>query len=124
MNRDTMGFAAALSAAAQTGLLARLLERGDTPAGHAAALGLDARATERVIDVLVAYDGVVRDGEIVRMAPACAADLTRAPGGAAQALALWNHVPQFLKTGAPLSRCATWRSSVTRIEGSRLSVTP
>lgn len=102
MNRDTIGYAAALSAAVQTGLLSRLLERGDTPAGHAAALGLDARATERVLDVLVAFGWVTREGETVRMTPQIATELAQSPGGAAQAIALWQHVPQFLKTGAPL----------------------
>ena len=101
MNRDLLGHAAALSAAVQTGLLTRLLERGDSAAGHAAALQLDARATERVLDVLVAFGWAVRDGDSVCAAPDVAADLARAPGGAQQQMAMWSYVPQFLRTGAP-----------------------
>lgn len=104
MNRDLLGFAAAASAAAQTGLLARILEHGGTPAEHAAALGLDARATGCVLDVLVAFGCAERDGSSVRATDAFAADIRRSPGGVPQLLALWNHVPEFLRTGAPLVR--------------------
>jgi len=102
MNRDFLGYAAALSAAVQTGLLLRLLERGDTAAGHAAALQLDVRATERVLDVLVAFGWALRDGDTVHAAPEVEADLRQSPGGVQQQMAMWTHVPVFLRTGAPL----------------------
>lgn len=105
MLRDIMGLSAVVSAAAGTGLLARLIEGSTAPAAvHAKALDLDPRATALVLDVLVAFGAARREGDAIGASPELIATATGSPGGATNLLAMWGHVPTFLRTGAPLLR--------------------
>ncbi len=98
---DLMGFAAALSAAASTGLLGRLIEGPARSAEeHARTLTLDPRATGLVIDVLVAFGLVARTSAGV-VATDALGELARSPGGTQRTIAMWSHVPEFLRTGRP-----------------------
>lgn len=101
---DVLGYTAALSAAVSTGLLAQLIEGAPrTPAELAAAANTSPRATALVLDVLVAYELALREGERVTAAPALRA-IGDAPGGIHRALAMWGYTGQFLKTGDPFIR--------------------
>ena len=120
MNADILGFAAALSAATQTGLLLQLAGTPRTAAEHARIASLDARATERVLDVLVAFGVVVQTGDTFAASPWLASQLERSPGGPQNMAALWLHVPEFLKTGQPFikmdaAREATYQNVVAAL---------
>jgi 2-polyprenyl-3-methyl-5-hydroxy-6-metoxy-1,4-benzoquinol methylase len=95
--------AAALSAALETKLLAALLETSRSAADHARALGLDPRATERVLDVLVAYDIAARTGDAFGASETFASWTRSLPGGQ-MLLPMWAHTPEFLRTGKPFIR--------------------
>src|SRR5262245_9324891 len=98
---DLIGYCAALNAAATTGLLAQLIDGpARTPGEHAAKLSLDPRATGLVVDVLVAYGLAERAGQQVAPTEALR-ELSRAPGGTERTIAMWAHVPEFLRTGRP-----------------------
>jgi SAM-dependent methyltransferase len=100
-----MGEAAlALVAAERTGLVGALLDREPpgTDAELAAELGLDARATRLVLDVLSLFGAATRAGDTVR-ASAGLRELRRtSPGGVHTDLRLLGHVEDFLRTGKPL----------------------
>jgi len=99
-----MAQAAALRAAIETKLFHALIESARTPAEHARALGLDVRATERVIDVLVAFGLATRTGDAVRASDDILAWTKHVPIGVDAFLALWGHTGEFLKTGRPFMR--------------------
>src|SRR5260370_10338596 len=97
------GMAAAVMAAYQSHLLQALLNGSATPARYAEELGLDATATERILDVLAQVG--VADCEHGRYAAS-----TRLLQLDAQQLrgldaigALWSQVPAFLVHGARLA---------------------
>ena len=96
--------AASLLAAHRTGLLGALLAGHDRPEGFAAALGLDARATRLVLNILWAYGAVGLDGERF----GASAELARLhrdhPGAVGIDLDLFDHTAEFLRSGAPLLR--------------------
>lgn len=120
MNSDLLGFAAALSAATQTGLLLQLVGAPRTAADHAAAAKLDPRATERVLDVLVAFGVAARVGNTFAASSWLATQLERSPGGPQNMTALWLHVPEFLRTGQPYikmdaAREATYQNVVAAL---------
>ena len=96
--------AAALSAAVETRLVHALIEAPRTPAEHARALGLDARATERVLDMLVAFGIAARTGDAVRASDDLVAWARRLPAGTEAFLGLWAHTREFLQTGKPFWR--------------------
>lgn len=105
MLQDVLGFTAALTAAAHSGLLAALLDGpARTATEHASARALEPRATALVLDVLVAYGIAARDGERVTASPDLVALMNNTPGGGSRALAMWAHVPEFLRTGAPFMK--------------------
>ena len=107
MNFDAhqeLGRSAALAAAIESGLLASLCRRSDSPAGHARVLGLDARATALVLDLLVAVGAAHRSGDLYEAAPALRAADRSSPGGIEFLETLWRQVPTFLRTGEPLVR--------------------
>jgi 2-polyprenyl-3-methyl-5-hydroxy-6-metoxy-1,4-benzoquinol methylase len=102
--QDFMGFTAALSAAASTGLLEQLIDGPPrTPAELAGACKLDPRATALVLDVLLAYELVARSDDKYTATPQVR-PLAEAPGGTARTIAMWAHVPTFLRTGTPFMR--------------------
>jgi ubiquinone/menaquinone biosynthesis C-methylase UbiE len=102
MIQDMFGFTAALSASAQSGLLQGLLDNAPRSAAeHAEASSLDPRATALVLDVLVAYGVAVRAGDMVGPSQELVQFVARAPGGLAQTIAMWSHVPEFLRSGTP-----------------------
>lgn len=111
--QETLGFAAALHAATEANLLIALVTQpARTAAAHAAALGLDPRATERVLEVLTAFgiaelaaDEYVGSAELLAWAKS-------APSGIEGATALWKHVPTFLRTGAPFLRMDVAREAL------------
>jgi ubiquinone/menaquinone biosynthesis C-methylase UbiE len=96
---EDLGYAAALHGALQTGLLASLLEAPRTAVDHARALSLDLRATERVLDVLVAFGVARREQDSYRATPKLEDFVRDAPGGLPQVAGMWLHVPTFLRTG-------------------------
>jgi hypothetical protein len=101
---DIMGLAASLTAAAQSGLLLALHGGTHTAADLARTCALDPRATERVLDVLVAYGFAVRAGDAFAASRAFSELLANSPGGPSNTLGMWMHVPTFLKSGAPYMR--------------------
>ena len=104
MIENYLALSAALSAALEAKLLTSLIESPRTPADHAAALGIDLRATERVLDVLVAFDFASRKGDLVGASDQLVTWSKLAPIGVEQMIALWEHTGEFLKTGKPLWR--------------------
>jgi ubiquinone/menaquinone biosynthesis C-methylase UbiE len=106
---DLLGFTAAMSAAATTGLLVQLVD-GPPRSGdeHARALSLDPRAVGLVLDVMVAYGLAERVGEAIG-ATAGLRELAQTPGGTARTIAMWSHVPEFLRTGQPFLRMDSGR---------------
>jgi len=98
-----LSMSAALGAAVQTGLLTSLLANRRTPAEHARAIGLDPRATERVVDVLVAFGVAAREGEAAFASPEFSSFIRGMPG-ADMAIPLWAHTTEFLRTGKPFMR--------------------
>lgn len=101
---STLSLAVALRAALDTGLLLALVEAKRSPAEHATALGLDARATAVVLDVLVTGGIAARDGDAVGASAEVLAWTRVMPIHVEQALALWGHTTEFLKTGRPFLR--------------------
>lgn len=100
-----MGEAAlALLAAEQTGLVGALLDRepAGTDAELAAELGLDARATRLVLDVLSLFGVATRAGDTVRASDELRELRRSSPGGVHTDLRLLGHVEDFLRTGKPL----------------------
>ena len=93
------GIAAALAAAHEGGLLQALLKGPAPAAAYAEQLGLDPIATERILEVLVAF-GLVdcRDGQYAAVAELQGADRTM-PGGMQALAALWRQTPAFLLRG-------------------------
>ncbi len=106
---DFMGFTAALGAAASTGLLEQLIAGPPrTAAELAQSCKLDVRATSLVLEVLVAYELATRaEGKV--SAAAQLQELAAAPGGTARTLAMWTHVPTFLRTGTPFMKMDSGR---------------
>lgn len=98
-----VSLSAAVGAALENKLLAALLEASRTPAEHARALGLDARATERVLDVLVAFGLATRTGDAVGASEEFQAWVKMIPARDMM-LALWAHTGEFLRTGKPFVR--------------------
>jgi cyclopropane fatty-acyl-phospholipid synthase-like methyltransferase len=100
---DLGGIVAAVVAAYQSSLLQALLNGYATPAMYAEELGLDAMATERVLDVLAQVG--VADCERGRYA--ASADLKKLNawqlGGLDALGALWSQVPAFLSRGERLA---------------------
>lgn len=97
---DGLGVAAVVAAALRTGMLAALVEGSTTAAELAIRLGLDARATGLVLDVLAGEGLVSHDGEQVQAGPALL-QLAGQPGGYSLSLGLWTHAETFLRTGEP-----------------------
>jgi 2-polyprenyl-3-methyl-5-hydroxy-6-metoxy-1,4-benzoquinol methylase len=97
------GMAAAVVAAYQSHLLQALLNGSATPARYAEELGLDATATERILDVL-AQAGVA-DCEHGRYAASTGLSQLDAQqlGGLDALGALWSQVPAFLEHGERLA---------------------
>jgi SAM-dependent methyltransferase len=92
--------AASLIAAARAGLLRALVEDEPAPAGELATrLGLDLRACERVLDVLVAEQLARRDGERYGAGPVLHAALTGGLCTIGELAAFWEHAPAFLRSG-------------------------
>jgi SAM-dependent methyltransferase len=105
MVQDVMGLTAAVSAASQTGLLASLVDGPPrTAAAHAAALSFDPRATALVLDVFVAFGLATRTGDLIAPSAELVQITSGAPGGMANVLSMWAHVPAFLTTGSPFMR--------------------
>ncbi len=100
---DQISLAAALGAALETKLLPALIEAPRTPLEHARALGLDPRATERVLDVLVAFGVAVRKGDAVVASDELVGFVRGLPGGEMM-LDMWAYTPTFLRTGKPFIR--------------------
>jgi SAM-dependent methyltransferase len=96
--------AASLVAAHRTGLLGALLARDDRPEGFATALGLDARATRLVLNILWAYGVVELDGERFHASAELARLYRDHPGAVGIDLDLFDYVADFLRSGAPLLR--------------------
>lgn len=96
--------AASLVAAHRTGLLGALLARDDRPEGFATALGLDARATRLVLNILWAYGVVELNGERFRASAELARLYRDHPGAVGTDLDLFDYVADFLRSGAPLLR--------------------
>ncbi|TDD68672.1 methyltransferase [Actinomadura rubrisoli] len=94
---------AGLQAAADAGIVDALLSGADTSHGLADRLGLDSRATELVLGVLLAYDLVsaTEDGLFTASDELHRYD-EEAPGGVGFHLRLCGHAPAFLRSGAPL----------------------
>ena len=91
---------ASLEAADEVGLLAAIGEAPRSAADLAAALGIDASAALRVLDVLEAYQIVARSAAGFSCGERLAA-LRRSPMVQFRfARLLWSHVPRFLATGA------------------------
>ncbi len=112
MIQDVFGFTAALAASANTGLLAALLDGPPRSAAeHAQARGFDVRATTLVFDVLVAYGLATKTDDKLTPVPQLVEIIAGAPGGTANTLALWGHVPQFVKTGAPFVKMDSGREA-------------
>lgn len=107
MIENYLALSAALSAALETKLLGSLLEAPRAPADHAHALGIDPRATERVLEVLVAFGFASRTGDRVGASDELAAWSKLSPIPVEQMVALWGHTTQFLKTGKPFMRMDT-----------------
>jgi ubiquinone/menaquinone biosynthesis C-methylase UbiE len=102
---------AATVAAAQHGLLQALVDGDNSAAGYAEALGLDLRATERVLEVLASEGFAVRNDACVYRA----SEAFRVAGGIfpiAMQYAVWQHAPAFLKTGEPGELARAGRSKV------------
>jgi C-methyltransferase len=105
MIEEMLPFAVSVSAALETKLLLALIEAPRTPAEHARALGLDPRATGRVLDVLVAFGLAARTGETVGASPELVTWTRRLPGATAETfLGLLAHATEFVKTGKPYWR--------------------
>ncbi|MGE0547059.1 MAG: methyltransferase [Kofleriaceae bacterium] len=104
MIQDLLGLSEALHAAIEAQLLPALLGRPRTAIDYARTLSLDPRATERVLDVLVAFDVATRTGDDYAASPELANWAATTPAGAELGLALWSHVPTFLRTGKPYIR--------------------
>jgi 2-polyprenyl-3-methyl-5-hydroxy-6-metoxy-1,4-benzoquinol methylase len=96
---DLGGIVAAVVAAYQNSLLQALLNGSATPEIYAAELGLDAVATERILDVL-AQVGVAECEQGQYAASAALRQLDDWQLGGIDALgALWSQVPAFLSRG-------------------------
>ena len=101
---DLLGASAALSAAADSGLLEAITHRSATVDEYAAALGLDARAAARVLDVLWGLGLAERSGARFEASEALR-DLDRTyPGGLSHARMMAGHTNAFLRTGVPFLR--------------------
>ncbi len=97
------GMAAAVVAAYQSHLLQALLNGPATPARYAEELGLDATATERILDVL-AQLGVADCDQGSYAASTGLSQLdAQQPGGLDAVGALWSQVPAFLVHGERLA---------------------
>src|SRR5438270_11229904 len=101
---ELAGAAAAICAAAETGLLAAILDGAASPARHAARLGLDERAAGAVLEVLVAFGIAERDAGCYRASDALAEVDIAHPIGVVGLATLWSHTARFLRTGEPVAR--------------------
>ena len=95
-----VGGAMTLAAALESGLLGTLGELGVSAGELAARLGLDARATAQVLDVLVADGLAQRDAGRYAATPR----LLQAARELPREQALWRHLYTYLRTGQPLTR--------------------
>jgi ubiquinone/menaquinone biosynthesis C-methylase UbiE len=98
-------------------LLAALQTTPASASAHAEKLGLDARATERVLEVLLALGLAAKTGDQYAASPALVDWVESSPGGALLSVGLWNHTSEFLRTGAPFVRMDA--SAELREEGYR-----
>jgi ubiquinone/menaquinone biosynthesis C-methylase UbiE len=90
--------AAALDAAIETGLVARLMDRPASATELRASLDLDELGLARVLDVLEVGGVLERRGEEWAVTKDASPHL-RGPDGHPQSLALWQQVPAFLRAG-------------------------
>jgi 2-polyprenyl-3-methyl-5-hydroxy-6-metoxy-1,4-benzoquinol methylase len=97
---EQFGIAAAIAAAARTGLLAELTRGPTSDAELARRLGLDLRATSLVLDALQTLEVVRREGDRVEPGRALLA-AAKVPGGYELTLNMWAHTEEFLRTGEP-----------------------
>src|SRR5262245_52763922 len=101
---ESLAIGAVALAAAELGLFGALSARASTAAELEQRLGLDARALELVLNVLVAAGLAQSDGVIFSLAPKLT-ELERAlPGGVEGWCTLLQSLPAFLRTGRPSAR--------------------
>lgn len=116
----SFGLSAALESAAQTGLVAALLQAPGSARELAARTRCDALAVGKLLDVLVAAQLLTREGDVYAVVARVRAELLNGPGGYAAFRALWAHTPEFVRSGARLSamdgasgeRAAAYRDTV------------
>jgi SAM-dependent methyltransferase len=96
---EIRGLAAVVDAAERAGILAALSSRALTHEEIAAELGLDEAATSRVMEVLVAWELVAREGERHRLAPHARRELAGPHGLPGAASRVWDRTLEFLRGG-------------------------
>lgn len=99
---STLGTAAALSAAASTGLLTALLGPFRPASEYARELGLDARATQRVLSALAALGLIQQRGTSFGIEAVAGPELAAMPRSVQALIGHFNHVLPLLRTGEPL----------------------
>lgn len=121
---DILGISAAVVAARDVDLLRSLAAAPGTARELAARLGLDPRATARVLDVLASVGLVVQHDDLFR-ASATLESLAKMGLGLEKSEDLWAHTTTFLRTGAPWRRMdgpaaereAAYRTTVSSLGG-------
>jgi SAM-dependent methyltransferase len=100
---ELMWISSALAAARETGLFAAVLDSPGSAEALSARCSLDARASQRVLDLLAAAGLLEREQREYRPSRALFEYVASIPGDFASESALASHTTRFLRSGRPLA---------------------
>ncbi|WP_438008278.1 class I SAM-dependent methyltransferase [Sorangium sp. So ce321] len=90
--------------AQETGLVGALRSGPRPAAAYAEELGLDRRATQLVLETLVALGVACREGDAFEASPRVKSMRRPEWQGSVPLENVWSHVPAFVRTGQPIAR--------------------